>query len=351
MNCPHCGNPLRPGAVFCSRCGNSTQTAAPQTPAAPQPSAAPQSLAAPQSPLVPPTSPVSGMPQLPSMPQNNPLYSPGSAPAYPSPPIQPAYVPQFYGAGPQAIGQMGTVGQSSSLWGPFAGYGMRREHVAWLLQGLGQRAEDLRNKVTQQFAQRQIPDARVDLLTLTGKGIAVEQRPFYRIQRGLATVWLYVARFGEDLYISQVSYIKGQISLARVILLVAMIGSIILSGISSAAVSSNLSEVTNSVSFFGGPSEEPNIALLASFFCCLGPLAGISQIGLIFGLIFSVYKYVTEKDFLALLRAKPNEFQEDDIVSLEKAVNETVRQGADIIGIDLKLLEPGKAYQSTRRLI
>lgn len=339
MNCPHCGNPLRPGAVFCSRCGNSTQTAAPQSPAAPQPSAAPF------------TTPVSGMQQPPGMPQNNPFYSPGSVPVYPPPPVQPGYMPPFYDAGPQAVSQLGAVGQSSSLWGPFAGYGVRREHVAWLLQGLGQRAEDLRNTVTQQFAQRQIPDARVDLLTLTGKGIAVEQRPFYRIQRGLATVWLYIARFGEDLYISQVSYIKGQISLARIILLIAMIGSIILSGISSLAISSNLTGVLNSTSFFGGPSEEPNIALLASFFCCLGPLALISEIGLTFGLIFSVYKYLTEKDFLALLRAKPNEFQEDDIVSLEKAVNETVRQSADIIGIDLKLLEPGKAYQSTRRLI
>lgn len=345
MNCPHCGNPLRPGAVFCSRCGNSTQTAAPQPPAAPQ------SLAAPQSSMAPPTSPVSGMQQLPSIPQNNPMYSPGPTPAYPSPPVQPTYMPQPYSAGPQAIGQMGAVGQSSSLWGPFAGYGMRREHVAWLLQGLGQRAEDLRNKVTQQFAQRQIPDARVDLLTLTGKGIAVEQRPFYRIQRGLATVWLYVARFGEDLYISQVSYIKGQISLARIILLIAMIGSILLFLVNSIAVSSNLQDVTASTSFWGGTTQEPNIALLASSVCCFGPLAGISQMVLSFGLIFSVYKYVTEKDFLALLRAKPNEFQEDDIVSLEKAVNETVRQGADVIGIDLKLLEPGKAYQSTRRLI
>ncbi|NMC01556.1 MAG: zinc-ribbon domain-containing protein [Chloroflexi bacterium] len=340
MNCPHCGNPLRPGAVFCPRCGNSTQTAAPQSPAVPQPPAAPL------------TTPVSGMQQLPSMPQNNPPYSPGPAPVYSSPPVQPPYMPQPYGVAPQAIGQLGAAGQSSSLWGPFAGYGMRREHIAWLLQGLGQRAEDLRNKVTQQFAQRQIPDARVDLLTLTGKGIAVEQRPFYRIQRGLATVWLYVARFGEDLYISQVSYIKGQISLARVILLFAMIGFIILSGISSAAVSSNLSGAMNSVpAFLGGSSEDLNVALLASLVCCFGPLGAISQIGLIFGLIFSVYKYLTEKDFLALLRAKPNEFQEDDIISLEKAVNETVRQSADIIGIDLKLLEPGKAYQSTRRLI
>ncbi|MBN1922747.1 MAG: zinc-ribbon domain-containing protein [Anaerolineae bacterium] len=333
MNCPHCGSPLRPGAVFCSRCGNSTQTAPPSNP------------------TTPPTVQVSGPPQFPNTPQNSPQYPSNPAPVYTSPPIQPTYTPQPYGPAPYAISQVGAVGQSSSLWGPFAGYGVRREHVAWLLQGLGQRADDLRDRVTQQFAQRQIPEARVDLLTLTGKGIAVEQRPFYRVQRGLATVWLYIARFGEDLYVSQVSYIKGQISLARVILLIGMVGSILLSLVNSVAVSNDLQGVIGSTSLFGGPSQEPNIALLASFVCCLGPLAIISQIGLTFGLIFSVYKYVTEKDFLALLRAKPNEFQEDDIVSLEKAVNETVRQGADVVGIDLKLLDPGKAYQSARRLI
>lgn len=334
VNCPHCGNQLRPGAVFCSRCGNSTQ-------------------ATPPSSAAPPTAQVSGMPHLQHAPQNSPVFTPDPTPMYyPPPAVQPTYMPQpTYAPSPHAISQLGAVGQSSNLWGPFAGYGVRREHVAWLLQGLGSRAEDLRNKVTQQFAQRQIPDARVDLLTLTGRGIAVEQRPFYRVQRGLATVWLYIARFGEDLYISQVSYIKGQLSLARVLLLIAMIGSIILSWLGSAAVSSNLQSLVEPSSFFGGRSAEPNLVLIFSLLCCIGPLALISQIVLVFGFIFSIYKYVTEKDFLALLRAKPNEFQEDDIVSLEKAVNETVRQGADVIGIDLKLLEPGKAYQSTRRLI
>jgi len=247
---------------------------------------------------------------------------------------------------------VGATGQSSSLWGPFAGYGVRREHAAWLLQGLGQRAEDLRDRVTEQFGQRQIPDARVDLIILTGKGVGVEQRPFYRIQRGLATVWLYIARFGEDLYISQVSYIKGQISLARVIFLFGLFALVGLSWINSMLVSINLQQVADSLgsSFFGGRGAEPNI-LLISALCCTGPLGFLAQLSLLFGFIFSLYKLATEKDFLALLRARPNEFQEDDIVSLEKAVNETVRQGADIVGIDLKLLEPGKAYNSNRRMI
>jgi hypothetical protein len=69
------------------------------------------------------------------------------------------------------------------------------------------------------------------------------------------------------------------------------------------------------------------------------------------GIGYSIYKFLTEKDILALFRSPPTEFQEDDIVSLEKAVGETVRQSADLIGIDLKLLDPGQARRSKKRLI
>ena len=237
---------------------------------------------------------------------------------------------------------MGSSDQTSDLWGPFAGYGTRRTHVAWLLEGMSGRAETLRDTVTQRFTQRQIPDANVTQIHLTGKGIDVERRAFYRIQRGMATVWLYIARFGEDLYVSQVSYIKGPISKARVILALVMIGLAVLSILNMIGVSANLSAVANSVSLLG-PAQEPS-GLLIGALCCTGPLGLISQVILLVGFTFSVYKFITEKDFFALLRADPNEFQEDDIVSLEKAVNETVRQSADLIGIDRKLLAPDLAY-------
>jgi hypothetical protein len=265
------------------------------------------------------------------------------------PPPSFAPAPQPFAA---SVPQLGATGQGSSLWGPFAGYGTRREHTAWLLQGLGSRAEQLRDTITQQFQQRQIPQAQVTQLKLTGRGVAVEQRPFYRVQRGLATVWLYVARFGQDLYISQVSYIKGQISLGRVLIVAALGGLSLLGWLNLLGVGINLMEVVQSIgsSLLGGKSTEPN-GFLMSMLCCTGPLGLLAQVILLLGLVFSIYKFLTEKDFLVLLRSAPTEFQEDDIVSLEKAVNETVRQAADIVGIDLKLLAPGQAYQRGRRLI
>ncbi len=327
MNCPNCGNPLNPGARFCRNCGVAVPQPAPQ-----------EQQDAPPSPY-PPTV---------QQPQPTQVQQP--QPAQLTPAQQPVYTPAHDSS---EVGQLGASGISSSLWSPFAGYGTRREHVAWLLEGLGTQAEDLRNRITGRFSQRQIPQAEVTPVTLTSRGVAVEQRPFYRIQRGLATVWLYIARYGEDLYVSQVSYVKGKISLARILMVLGLCGMVLLAVLNGALVSINLQQVADSIGggFFGsGPSVEPNMFLISTM-CCTGPLSLIAQVILIIGLIFSAYKFLTEKDFLALLRARPNEFQEDDIVSLEKSVNETVRQAADLVGIDRKLLAPERAYRAGRRLI
>jgi uncharacterized Zn finger protein (UPF0148 family) len=308
MNCPNCGASLRPGAAFCPNCGQQV----PAQPASPPPPTVHQ----PQ----PPT-PSSGA-------QPPEWTIPSSA---------------------KEIGQVGSSGQTSSIWGPFAGQGSRREHVAWLLQGSGDRAEELRDTIADLFGHRRIPNAQIDRVTLTGKGVAIEQRPFYRIRRGLATVWLYVARFGEDLYVSQVSYIKGSISLGRLLIASGLIGLVGLSGLNGMAAIVNVQNSISSLGLFGGGSE-PSGFLIGSL-CCTGPMGGVASLALTLGAAYSFYKFIAEKDILALFRSPPNEFQEDDIVSMEKAVNETVRQAADLIGIDRKLLAPGRAYRSSQRLI
>jgi hypothetical protein len=247
---------------------------------------------------------------------------------------------------------MGSTGQTVSIWGPFAGYGTRREHVAWLLQGLGDRAEELRDTITDLFGRRQIPGAQVDLLQLTGKGIAIEQRPFYRIQRGLATVWLYVVRFGQDLYVSQVPYVKGPLSILRFILAglaLLVFGVWLLNGFVVYIAGLALPDLLLS----GGRQADSLGFFLPSSTCCccISPLGIASAVAMSVGIGYSLYKFLTEKDILALFRSPPTEFQEDDIVSLEKAVSETVRQSADLIGIDLKLLDPGRAHRSQKRVI
>lgn len=337
--CPQCGAANRAGYHYCKQCGASL--AAPSFHEGGQ-----QTLSSLAYQTPAPSFHETGQQTL-----SSPVYQ-APAPAVQSQqPIPAISYSQTPGQATQmgsSVATLGATGQGVSIWGPFAGAGTRREHVAWLLQGLGSRAEELRDTITSIFNQRQIPGASVNLVLLTGKGIAVEQRPFYRIQRGLSTVWLYVARFGQDLYVSQVSYVKGHISIFRLVLLGLLLVMSTISLVNGLAVMWNLSEVASTASLFGR-GVEPN-SFLISTLCCTGPLGSLAMLLLQLAGAFSLYKFLTEKDILALFRSRPSEFQEDDIVSLDKSVNETVRCAADTVGIDLELLTPNRAHRSAKRL-
>ena len=49
----------------------------------------------------------------------------------------------------------------------------------------------------------------------------MDTRPYFLIRRGLTTAGLYIARFGQDLYVSQVTYFKGPISSLRILIVAA----------------------------------------------------------------------------------------------------------------------------------
>jgi hypothetical protein len=247
---------------------------------------------------------------------------------------------------PSQFGQVGSGGTSTvNIWGPFAGYGTRGRHVSWLLDDLGEKAAALHEAVTQRFQQRQVPSSNMDWQTLVAKGLLVERRPFYFVQRGITTIALYLARFGKDLYISQVTYVKSPISNVRVafLTLLLLFQLYFMFGFTNSFVNS----VEGFDPIFGtGGGFGPIVFLL----CIVGPLGAVTSIAWLLILVYSLYKYVTEKDFLALLRALPNEFQYDDTVALEKAVEETVRQSLDVIGIDVNLMPPSQE-RSRQRLI
>lgn len=252
-------------------------------------------------------------------------------------------------ASPRAIGQLGAAGTSAgNLWTPFAGYGTRGRHVSWLLDNLGHRAGDLHQAVSERFQQRAVPGATMGWQELTAQGIIVERRPFYFVRRGISTVALYIAQFGRDLYISQVTYVKSPISTLRVVFLGLMIlfQLFFMFGFTNA-----VGGTVSGGGLFGLP--EIDMAGLAFFLCLVGPLGLLNTLALTLGVLYSVYKFFTEKDFLAILRRRPNEFQQDDTVALEKAVEETVRQALDKIGIAINLMPPSDkaTFGSRPRLI
>lgn len=341
MQCPYCGQMNLATAQFCKNCGKALAPGqTPSNPPALQPN--PPSSAAAQ------TTPV-GPQQLP--PSQSSSYSAPPPPSGGQPwgaPNQPPYQQsnqQSFGAPP--VPAMGSTGYSPfNIWGPFAGFGTRGRHVAWLLGAMGDRAETLRNAIGMRFAARAIADAVVSDRVLVGRGVAVEQRPYFLIQRKIATAGLYIARLGDDIYISQVTYARGPISVARIVLLAMMLLFqlfFLVGGFGSV-----LDSFSSGSMLFGGG---PDLGGMAFFLCCIGPLGLVNTAALLIAGLFTVWRTVTDKDPLAILRTSLNEFNQDDVIALEKAVEETVRECMDQVGIDRRLLPPATDYGMRPRLI
>lgn len=303
MQCPNCLKENPANSQFCQQCGVRMEAVAVKTETMPAAIKPPSEGTYSQPPAI-------SVPQSPAQ-SHTPL------------PHRPTYAGQ----------QMGTGGTSAAnIWGPFAGYGERGRHVSWLLDNRGEQTEALHEAISERFRQRQIERANMRWMQLTGQGIVVERRPFFFIQRGITTVALYIGKFGKDLYISQVTYAKGPINNLRV----AILGLMLLFHVFFVfGYGSSVMSAANSLSAFGASS---GLGSLFALLCVVGPLGFINALLLLLAFIFSVYKWLKEKDFWAILRTPPNEFQMDDIVALEKSVEQTVRESLDKVNIPQELM-------------
>lgn len=310
MNCPNCGTYNEPNNKFCLRCGTPLKTDA-LTPPPTQPMA---SSTLPSNPFSAPASPPSTTWASSEQPGYQSAYQSRSPATYSSSPDYPFQQPYS------------TLGlELFNIWGPFAGYGTRRRHVGWLMNNQGLRKGDLINRVEKKFKEREIPGAYIFKPTLTARGVLVESRPYFVLRRGLVSLALYIGQFGRDLFISLASYLKPPISTFRMLIAGAMLlFQSFMTFIYPAAVNSAFTAMTQSFNLFGGG--ELNTGPLLFLLCIVGPLGGLNSLALFLLFCFSVYKWLTEKDFFAALRVPPNEFNEDDLMAMEKAVEETVRQ-------------------------
>lgn len=306
MNCPKCGTRNDADAIYCLNCGNRLLG---------QPAEAP----------------VLSTFSTENREASEPIIQ------RPDMPLQ-----EFSGQSEQAV---------FNVWGPFAGRGTQRSHNGWLMDNKGECASDLVQKVKTKFNDRQVPDACIDYEYLTAKGLIVEQRPYFLLKRRMTTVGLYITQFGKDLFISIASYLKPPISLLRVVIVSLMVvfgfyTLFIMPAVLDRKINSLMSGLMSGL--FGGNTGSSSG--LMSLVCVVGPLGTVNLILLGILLLFSVYKYISEKDFFAALRTKSNEFDEDDLMAMEKAVEQTVRIAMDEIGLDSNDLIPLQT-QETSRLI
>jgi hypothetical protein len=234
-----------------------------------------------------------------------------------------------------------------NIWGPFAGYGTRRRHESWLMDGQGARANELVENVNKGFRKREIPNAGVKRSVLVGQGVLVEERPYFILRKGLTRIGLYITNFGQDLFVSMVSYIKPPISNIRVLFAGLMITlQLFMSFGFPILLSDSFNRLTSGFNLFGGGSTD--MSGLLSLFCIVGPVGGLNSLALLLLLIYSLYKWFTEKDLWAALRVPPDEFDEDDLMAMEKAVEQTVLSSLDEIGLNAEDLLPALSIPRRR---
>lgn len=287
----------------------------------------------------------------------------------------------------RSIDQLGMTGTTLvNPWQPFAGFGEREHHETWLLDNLGDRAEDLRDSLSDRFVERKIPGAEITRKRLSGKGFLTECRDYYIAKRKHVSVGVLIARFGKDLYISQVTYFKGPISTARLLIYLLMLAFQVLFviGITSFYSTVQYGVLTlSSTPHSTNPNDlqEPSLAppqpdqdftalfnidkiintyiqkiwglmqSIALLACCLSPLGILNMIVLAISTTLILYRAVTRKDLLSIFRQSPNLFQEDDRAALEWSVYKTIGESLDKIGISSAVLPPLAEYKFKRRVI
>jgi hypothetical protein len=236
---------------------------------------------------------------------------------------------------------------SLNIWGPFAGFGSRQQHLSWLMDGQGSKADDLVSKVSEKFQVREIPFAYITQETMIARGLLVESRPYFILRRGLVSVALYITEFGKDLFVSLAAYLKPPINNFRVLIVSLMLlFQFYFMFFYPASLNNALERASSQLGMFNLGSFDASALL--SLLCILGPLGTLNSILVFLLFVYSGYKWLKERDFLAAVRVTPNEFNEDDLMAMSKAVEQTLRISLDEIGLNPDDLIPAKTIDSQR---
>lgn len=228
----------------------------------------------------------------------------------------------------------------------FAGRGTSINHCSWLLKG-----EQAKGGALFAAARRLLLGRAQEVLALNVesnplKDVGVradqdEERLYIVLKRGVATIFLYIAPVGRNLYISRTTTVLPLISLLRIgILALGAISTVVFFTVS--AQGNSLLQSSSSILF--SLLLIPLSALIAFCFFWL-PVIVL--------LIPSIFHAIKEGDFWVYLRERAlTSFQVDDVLVLERLTDHILNAAAEEVGMNSSLIglqeERYKAKQAVR---
>ena len=275
----------------------------------------------------------SAAPAAPSYsPDPNQLQVPGSYLAQPLPQPggypQPAYGQLPYGALPPSppSGSM-----MVSLQRAFAGKGVPVHHQSWLLDGKNAQPPTLRNAFIENVHKQGVIGVNATPEHLSEQGIAMEKRDYVKVQYNAASVFVYIAPMGSNLYVSRTSTVQQPISRIRV----ASLGGLF---------------VLMLICFLFYSLVYPSTAYADQLITRINTFFGLASNALflffLFVLLHSVVSFLAENDFLAFFRPnRLSDFTLDTLSSIEHITDKSLRETLRQAGLDAdEITKPDQSY-------
>ncbi|MDQ2717343.1 MAG: hypothetical protein M3Z08_20785 [Chloroflexota bacterium] len=232
----------------------------------------------------------------------------------------------------------------------FAGHGTLIKHHSWLLNGQQSNALVVRQAVMDKIGQRKLDNLSLVQENLTDQSVVEERRDYIKAKRKAATMFIYVVRAGQDLYISRATTVLPAFSMLRTIAFGLILLAIFLPLCNIMVSASSLSAgIANSGTANAAAGAGVGILLSLVFMLFFSlPLLWI----LLVALGRSITSFILDKDLWVLLR--PNtltEFQRDDIALLEHETDDIIRDALKQLGLDAdKIVPPTDGYQAKSRI-
>ncbi len=202
-----------------------------------------------------------------------------------------------------------------------------------LVEGMGEKADDIHANVLTQLKDREMPGIRVSAKTGYASHMASDRREYTVITTSPgATTLTYIGKHGKDLYTSWRTFIQPVLN--KQVLLIAL-------GISAALglFTGGINESGGGM--FGGPSQ--------TSFSFLGWIGATIGFAILTAVILGIAGRVMKGSFWAYFFIEPSLFDADDITAMSLSAHKSLLRALDSVGIESSKLRIKRDFKGGRR--